>query len=72
MVEKSVIFTILLGPNTLRKIYGKGIDDFEIVYLSDSQPGVRVPPGVREKFEGVRQKFTVINEKVTKCPLSFY
>ena len=35
-----------------------------IVYDSGSQPGLRVPPGVREKSEGVRQ--IVISLKITQ------
>ncbi len=45
---------------------------YSLVYSIGSQPGVRVPPRVSEKSEGVRQKFQVVNENVVKCPLSSY
>ena len=38
-----------------------------ITYISGSQPGFRVPPGVREKSQGVRQ-FEVFVENVLKMP----
>ena len=39
-----------------------------MVKSSGPQPGIRVPPGVREKSEGVRQKFEVVNDCAIKCP----
>jgi len=31
-----------------------------MLYISGSQPGVRVPPGVREKSRGLRQIFIIL------------
>ena len=38
---------------------------------SGSQPGVRVPPGVREKYQGVRQ-FRILIENVLKCLIKIH
>jgi len=38
----------------------------------NSQPGVRIPPGVREQSQGVRQKFKAVSKNAIKWHLTSY
>ncbi len=51
------------GTDRPLKIRLDSIDNMQILYCSGTQPGVRVPPGVRETSQGVHQ--IIISLRIT-------